>query len=112
SDLKIEGGETITATFTVTNTGQREGADVPQVYLTDAEGDKRTRLLGFERVQLKPGESRMVTLTADPRLLAKYDVNASQWRIAEGSHKIALGRSVTDIALTAETELAGRLFGK
>src|SRR5262249_46759848 len=33
SDLSIEGGETITATFTVTNTGGRAGADVPQLYL-------------------------------------------------------------------------------
>jgi beta-glucosidase len=55
-DLKVSGGETIKATFTVTNTGKREGADVPQLYLTDAPGEKRMRLLGFERVQLRPGE--------------------------------------------------------
>jgi beta-glucosidase len=36
SDLEVSGGETITASFTVTNTGEREGADVPQLYLTDA----------------------------------------------------------------------------
>jgi beta-glucosidase len=42
----------------VTNTDQREDADVPQLYLTDAAGDKRVRLLGFERVPLRPGESR------------------------------------------------------
>jgi hypothetical protein len=34
SDLEISGGDTITASFTVTNTGEREGADVPQLYLT------------------------------------------------------------------------------
>ena len=58
SDLSVEGGETITASFTVTNTGERAGADVPQLYLTDAAGDRRMRLLGFERVELQPGESR------------------------------------------------------
>jgi beta-glucosidase len=47
SDLMVSGGETITASFTVTNTGQREGADLPQLYLTEAAGDKRMRLLGF-----------------------------------------------------------------
>jgi beta-glucosidase len=38
SDLKLSGGETITAGFTVTNTGKRDGADVPQLYLTEAGG--------------------------------------------------------------------------
>src|SRR5262249_54436422 len=73
SDLVVEGGETVSATFTVTNTGERVGADVPQLYLTRAAGDERMRLLGFERVELQPGESREVTLTADPRLLARFD---------------------------------------
>jgi beta-glucosidase len=50
-DLKVSGGEAITATFTVTNTGKVTGADVPQLYLTDAPEEKRLRLLGFERVQ-------------------------------------------------------------
>jgi beta-glucosidase len=55
SDLEVTGGETITASFTVTNTGQRGGADVPQLYLTSAPDEKRMRLLGFERVELAPG---------------------------------------------------------
>ena len=69
SDLEVEGGDTVTATFTVTDTGERAGADVPQLYLTDAADDERMRLLGFERVDPQPGESRHVTLTSDPRLL-------------------------------------------
>src|SRR5262249_43675453 len=73
ADLKASGGGSVTATFTVTNTGKVAGADVPQVYLTDAAGDKRMRLLGFERVELAPGASRTVTITADPRLLARFD---------------------------------------
>ena len=74
----------ITATFTVTNTGERDGADVPQLYLTSAAGDERMRLLGFERVELGAGESRSVTVTADPRLLARYDADAGQWHVARG----------------------------
>src|SRR5690606_8448866 len=65
SDLKVEGGETLTASFTVKNTGERAGADVPQIYLTEP----RMRLLGFERVELQPGEARRVSIVADPRLL-------------------------------------------
>jgi beta-glucosidase len=69
ADLEVEGGDTITASFTITNTGDHAGADVPQLYLTEAAGDKRIRLLGFERVELQPGASEEVTLTADRRLL-------------------------------------------
>jgi beta-glucosidase len=111
SNLAVDGGDAVIATFTVINSGDRAGADVPQLYLTEAAGDKRMRLFGFERVELQPGESRRVTITADPRLLAQYDSKAGQWRITEGSHKIALGKSADDLMLTAEAQLPGRLFG-
>lgn len=112
SDLKITGGETITASFTVTNTGDRAGADVPQFYLTRAPDETRMRLLGFERVDLRPGESRKVTLTADPRLLARFDGSAGQWRITDGAHAIMLGKSAGEPVLTGSVNLTGRLFGK
>jgi beta-glucosidase len=115
-DLKVSGGDTITATFTVTNTGAREGADVPQIYLAEAAGaratgDKRIRLLGFERVELKPGESREITITADPRLLARFDGKKQQWSIDEGTCVISLSRSAADSVETKEVQLKGRFFG-
>jgi beta-glucosidase len=112
SDLEVSGGETIMATFTVTNTGEREGADVPQLYLTSAPDEKRMRLLGFERVELAPGEFREVTLSADPRLLARFDGGANQWRITGGAHDVALGKSAGNLMLTGSANLTGRLFGK
>ena len=113
-DLTVSGGETITATFTVTNTGAVAGADVPQVYLTDAAGERRLRLLGFARVELAPGAARIVTVTADPRLLARFDGKngLGQWRITEGTYRVALGKSAGELVLTAEAPLAGRVFGK
>ena len=110
-DFKVTGDENLKASFTVTNTGKSDGADVPQVYVTEEAGDKRLRLLGFERVELHPGESREISITADPRLLARFDSHAGQWRIAEGNYRVALGRSANDFVLTADTKLAGRLFG-
>jgi beta-glucosidase len=101
----------VTATFTVTNTGGREGADIPQVYLTEAAGDKRMRLLGFKRVSLKPGESKGVTVTADPCLLARFDRSSGRWRSSAGRYHVALGRSAEDLSLDADTQLEMRLFG-
>jgi beta-glucosidase len=112
TDLLVSNGESVTATFTVTNTGDRAGADVAQFYLLDAAGDRRQRLLGFERVDLQPGESRQVALTADPRLLARYDAQAGQWHIADGTYRVAVGASATDLLLTGDVEQKERRFGR
>jgi beta-glucosidase len=111
-DLEVTGDDTVAASFTVTNTGDRAGADVPQLYLTDAPGEHRMRLLGFERVELEPGETRIVTVTADPRLLARFEGKAGRWRIAEGVHRFALAESAVEVVLTDELALRGRLFGQ
>jgi beta-glucosidase len=69
------------------------------------------RLLAFERVQLEPGESRQVTVTADRRLLARFDGDAGQWRVTEGTYEIAVGRNADDLVLKAEAPLNAQLFG-
>jgi beta-glucosidase len=84
---------------------------VPQVYLTGAPDGARMRLLGFERVDLKPGESTRATVTADPRLLARFDSHEGQWRITEGTYRVALGAAADSLGLAAETVLRGALFG-
>ncbi|ETW24841.1 beta-glucosidase [Mycobacterium gastri 'Wayne'] len=107
-ELAVTGEDTVIASFTVVNTGDRAGADVPQLYLTAAPGEPRSRLLGFERVELEPGQARRVTLRADPRLLARYD--AGCWRIEPGGYPVAVGASAVDLKLAAEVELARRAF--
>src|SRR5262249_20286761 len=101
TDFQFTGGDTITATLTVTNTGERFGADVPQLYLTAAAGEQCMRLLGFERVELGPGESRTVTMTADRRLVARFDGRAASWHIAGGTYRVALSRSANDVVANA-----------
>jgi beta-glucosidase len=111
-DLLVTGGDTINASFSVFNTGDRNGADVPQLYLTAAAGEQRLRLLGFERVELAPGATCRVTIEADPRLLARYDGSAASWRIKPGAYSVAVGASAFALQVVAEAELAGRTFGR
>jgi beta-glucosidase len=111
-DLAVSGTDTVAATFNVTNTGDRFGADVPQLYLTNAPGERRLRLLGFERVELEPGETCRVVIEADPRLLGRYDGSTRSWRISSGTYRVAVGASAVELRLAAEVELAGRSFGR
>lgn len=111
-DLTVAGGDTISASFDVANTGEVRGADVPQLYLTDAAGAPRMRLLGFERVELDPGQTHRVNIVADARLLACYDGHNGNWRIAPGRYRVAVGASAVTLRLTAEVELTGRTFGR
>jgi len=112
SELNLQGGKTVTASFTVTNTGKRAGADVPQLYLTNAAGENNMRLLGFERIELAPGESKRVTLTVDPRLLAHFNWEKQKWQIKAGSYNIALGKSAADLSLHSSIKLSAQSFGK
>lgn len=111
-DLVVSGGETVTASFSVVNAGDRAGADVPQLYLTALPGGACLRLLGFERVELEPGATRRVHIEADPRLLARYDGGIGSWRIDAGGYAVAVGISAGAMRLSAAVELAGRTFGR
>jgi len=103
SGLKVTGGRTLSASFTVTNTGQRPGADVPQVYVTLA--GKARRLVGWDKLVLNPGESREISLTADPRLLADFNARARRWEVRPGTAKVELARSAAEPVLSAQVVL-------
>jgi beta-glucosidase len=105
SGLKVEGGDTLSVSFDVRNSGARAGMDVPQLYLTDAAGKKHQRLLGWSKLALEPGASSHVTLKADPRLLAGFDEKAHGWRIDAGAYKVAVGASASDLKLTGEAKV-------
>lgn len=112
SNVAITGGKSVTARVTISNTGERDGADVPQLYLLSRDGQAMQRLLAFERVELKRGESRTVTLRADPRLLANYDEDARTWRIAGGQYALAVSHSAAEPAAMRTITLKSSSFGK
>lgn len=102
SDLKVKGGKHLEVSFTVTNVGKREGTDVPQLYV--APPGRTHRLAGWERITLKAGESRRVTLKADPRILASWD--ATGWRRAGGTYDVRVATSAKLDGLQASVQLA------
>ena len=108
SKLATSGSEGLSATFTLTNTGKREGTEVAQLYV--APPGKTHRLAGWTRVTLKPGESRQVTIAADPRLLASYDVAAKAWKRAAGTYDVYVGKAAgsRDLAAKASLKAGGR----
>lgn len=108
SGLKVEGGKTLRVSFDVRNTGTRAGADVPQVYLGSAAGQPLRRLIGWDKVQLAPGESKRVTLEADPRLLANFDASSNRWKIAAGDYRVIVGASATDTGLQGGAQIAAQ----
>lgn len=105
--LSLVGGGTITASFDVTNCGQRAGIETAQVYARIAGGQ---RLIGWARVALKPGESRRVTVTADPRLLASYETSLPGWRIAGGTVVVDVGPDAGTVALSGAVKVEAGLL--
>ena len=104
----VTGGRSISVTIDVTNTGARAGADVPQVYVAREGAGAPMRLAAFQRVELKPGETRRVTLTAEPRVVADYDTRLPGWRIAPGRYRVAIARDAADRSMVSTVTLAGQ----
>jgi len=97
-------GDAHEVSFTVRNTGQRRGADVPQVYLGRPAQPPvpmaPQTLAGFERVELDPGESRTVRVRIEPRQLSYWSSEDDRWTVAAGKRPIYVGASSRDIKLT------------
>jgi beta-glucosidase len=95
-------GPLFTVSFDVTNTGDRGGADVAQVYVADDHSKiprPAKELKGFSKVSLQPGETKHVSVDLDARAFAYYDVAAKGWHVTPGNFGILVGRSSGEIVL-------------
>jgi beta-glucosidase len=101
-----DGTKPIKVSFFVQNTGEVAGAEVPQVYLGLPENANQPpkRLVGFEKIWLKPGEKKHVSITIDPSAtnhpLSIWDANTDAWKTLDGSYKVYVGNSSDKITLT------------
>jgi beta-glucosidase len=103
NDLQVDqpDGDRVTVKARITNTGTREGAEVVQLYLGNPSeaGEPPKQLKGFEKVQLQPGESRIVTMELNGSDLAAWDTEIRDWRIRPGAYTVLIGSSSRDIRL-------------
>ncbi|MFJ3309579.1 glycoside hydrolase family 3 C-terminal domain-containing protein [Streptomyces sp. NPDC086549] len=93
---KVTGGYEVR----VTNTGKRAGDEVVQMYVhqrTSRDKQPLKQLRAFERVSLKPGETKTVRLKARPSDLAHWDVTRSKWVVETGTYDVMVGASSADI---------------
>jgi beta-glucosidase len=93
AEATVDAGKPLTASITVRNDGERVGDEVVQAYLSYPAADKlapQRALVGFQRVSLKPGESRRITFTLDPRTLSSVDA-AGHRTVEAGTYGLYLG---------------------
>ena len=96
--------------FTLTNTGLQDGAEVVQVYI----GTKITKLIrpkrelkGFQKVFLKAGESRTVTIELDDKAFRYFNTHSGRWEMETTHYTVEVAASATDIRLSATIRLIG-----
>ena len=102
SSAEITDEETVTATVTVRNAGNRAGKTVVQLYVSDVESTPLRpvrELKGFEKVELQPGETRQVTFELDKRSFAYWNQEIHDWHVETGVFNIEIGQSSRDIKL-------------
>jgi beta-glucosidase len=103
-----DANDNITVSFDVINTGQREAADVAQLYVGDPSAKvarPARELKAFRKVRLTAGQTQHVTLTLDRRSFAYYDVASHDWKVNPGAFKVYVGDASDNTPLTADLSL-------
>lgn len=107
TDLKVaQDGKKVT--FTLTNKGKRAGKEVVQLYVAQPECTFMRpvhELKGFTKVELEPGESKIVELNLDDEAYSYWNPEVKKWVIDGGRYIIEVGSSSRDIRLTKEIAL-------
>jgi len=101
----FEDGEEIAVSVDVKNTGKMTGKEVVQLYVSDRNGTAGRpvkELRGFEKIELRPAETKTVRFTLNARDLSYYNVDIHDWYAPAGKYGILVGHASDDIRLTAE----------
>ncbi len=104
SAQEITPDDTLQVSVEITNTGERAGKEVVQLYIRDEQAKLQRpekELKAFAKIQLEPGERKTVTLTVARDALAYYDDRAHEWVAEAGEFRVLVGSSSQDIRATA-----------
>jgi len=107
SNLKVTPGKNPRVTFTVTNTGNRAGAEVAEVYasLPAAAAEPPKRLVGWSKVKLNAGESKEVAVEVDAKYLSIFNVEHNGWQLIPGDYGFMVGGSSQNLPLKESVNL-------
>lgn len=108
SKKKINENVELTVSFKIKNTGKMDGAEIAQLYVAPQNSQMFRpvkELKGFEKVFLKAGEEKEVSIQLDSRSFAYYNVDIKDWYCESGKYDILIGASSRDIRLNGTVEL-------
>ena len=109
----IRESEPLTVSVDVTNTGNRAGAEVVQLYV-GAKGRKPNGIIrpvrelrGFDKIYLEPGETRTVTFTLDSRAFAVWNTTLHDWYVDTREYTVEICANAFDVLLSAPVTVTG-----
>jgi beta-glucosidase len=107
SDLKVTPGKSVHLSFRVTNTGNRDGSEIAEVYtaLPESAGEPPKRLVGWSKVKLAAGESKEVAIEVDPEYLSIFNVERDAWQLVSGDYTFLVGGSSQNLPLKESVNL-------
>ncbi|MBQ9761534.1 MAG: glycoside hydrolase family 3 C-terminal domain-containing protein [Oscillospiraceae bacterium] len=95
---------------TITNSGERDGATVAQVYIQKRTGKvfvPKKELKGFQKIFLKAGESRRITIELDDKAFRYFNIKTQKWEMETAHYAIFVGENVGDSRLSTTLRLIG-----
>jgi beta-glucosidase len=105
---KPNAADSVAVSFTIRNDGRREGSETAQLYVQDVESSVPRpvkELKAFQKVDLKPGETRTITLNLDTKAFSFWNPGTKAWFVEKGKFIIHVGSSSADIRLKEEIEI-------
>ncbi|MCQ2461972.1 MAG: glycoside hydrolase family 3 C-terminal domain-containing protein [Clostridia bacterium] len=108
SKREMDDTDTLTAAFKIKNTGERDGAEIAQLYVSQPSSTAfrpEKELKAFKKVFLKAGEEAWIEFPLSKRAFAFFDTDIHDWRVETSGYVIMVGASSRDIRLTAAVKI-------